>query len=288
MATPAYLGGISNFLTPKQNKPNTERAPKTSYWNPGLGKFKVRFLKMKTDDKTPILPLLHYDKPLVSKRINAPVGWGAPDPINDQFETLRKTREGWDIAKHLRPRRAFYAAVLVRGEEDKGVRIWEVKEEFVKQLYTLMLSEENKNEDILDYNVGYDFEINVVPAMKDGKPKMYDGKPCKAINAPIQMRKPSPLLPNKDEMQALIDSIPDYYEQQRRWVKPPEDLIEIMEQFMVKLQETTPVVATSSDAGVVSEKRKKSKAAASEADDSGEVPVDPETDQALDEAFAQF
>lgn len=290
MVAPAYLNGISNFLTPKSNKPNSgdNNTPKTSYWNPGLGTYNVRLLKMKTEDNTPILPLLRYGKPLVQKSINAPVGWGMEDPINEQFETLRKTREGWEIAKYLRPQRSFFAAVLVRGEEDKGVRIWEVKEDFVKALYGLMLSDQNKEEDILDYNVGYDMEISVVPLTKDGKVKMYDGKPCKKVNAPILHRKPSPLHSNKAEMQKLIDSIPDFFEQQRRWVKSPEDLIQILEEYMVRLQETQPVVATSDtkepSPGAASAKKTKGKPVAAEkAED-----VDPETDKALDDAFDQF
>lgn len=282
MTSPAYIAAISSFLTPKSNKRSEDNHPKVTYWKPGLGTYKVRFLKMKTDDNSPILPMLHYDKPLVAKRINAPVGWGMPDPINEQYDALRKTREGWNIAKNLRPKKCYYAAVLVRGEEEKGVQVWEVKEDFVKALYNLFLSEENKTEDLLDYNTGYDFEIKVVPAMKDGKPKLWEGKPCKAVNAPVQMRKPSPLHPNKDRLQELVNSIPDYHEQQRRWVKSPEDLIEIMEQFMVNFQETTPVVASSEDK--INSGGKRVNPVATPATEES----DPETDAKLDDAFEGF
>lgn len=281
---PSYLNAINNFLTPKQNNRSEQNYPKVTYWRPGLGTYKVRILKLKTEDGVPILPLLHYQEPLTNKRINAPVGWGLPDPINDQFEILRKTKDGWEIAKHLKPRRSFYAAVLVRGEEDKGAQIWEVKEDFVKAIYNLCLSEENKKEDILDYNTGYDFEVKIVPAMKDGKPKLYNGKPCKTVNAPVQMRKPSPLSSNKDEQAAIIASIPDYYEIQKRWCKSPEELIELLEQFMENLQETTPVVASSTDK-VVAVKR--GKAATTEEDESAAM-VDEETDNALNDAFGSF
>jgi len=285
MTTPAYLNAITSFLEPpKSNRANSNNSPKVNYWRPGLGTYKVRFVKLKTEDNTPILSLLHYDKPLVQKRINAPVGWGLPDPINEQFESLRQTKEGWAIAKFLRPKRCFYAGVLVRGEEDKGVQIWEVKEEFVKALYNIFLTDDNKNEDLLDYNVGYDFDVKIVPAMKDGKPKMYEGKPCKTVNAPVQTRKSSPLASNKEEMQRILATIPDYFEQQKRWLKSPEDLIEILEQFMVNLQETTPVVASSEDHAPAT-KRTKASAAVPAADDSE---VDPETDKALDDAFGAF
>jgi hypothetical protein len=294
MASPAYLNGISSFLTPKNNRSNNDsgsNGPKISYWSPGLGVYNVRLLKMKTEDNTPILPLLRYGKPLVQKSINAPIGWGMEDPINEQFEALRKTKEGWEIAKNLKPQRCFFAAVLVRGEEDKGVRIWEVKEAFVKSLYGLMLSDQNKDEDLLDYNVGYDMEINIVPLVKDGKVKLYEGKPCKQVNAPILHRRPSPLHSNKAEMQKLIDSIPDFFEQQKRWVKSPEDLIQILEEYMVRLQETQPVVATSSDTKApAAAKRGKGKASAEETTkvESTEGEVDADTEAALGEAFDQF
>jgi len=278
MTTPAYLNAISNFLTPKQNSRSSD-SPRTNYWRPGLGTYRVRFLKLKTEDGTPILSLLHYDKPLVQKRINAPVGFGMQDPINEQFEALRKTKEGWEIAKNLKPRRCFYAAVLVRGEEEKGAQIWEVKEDFVKALYNTFMTEENKTEDLLDYKAGYDYEVKIVPAMKDGKPKLWEGKPCKSVNPPTQSRKPSPLSSNKEEFERIVASIPDYFEQQKRWCKSPEDLIQILEEYMENLQETTPVVASSNDKPA----KRVNKAAAVEPQ--AEEPVDTQTEEDLSKAF---
>ena len=49
------------------------------------------------------------------------------DPIMEFATQLRKTgeKENVDLAKKLFPKLRIFAPVVVRGEEDKGVRFWE-------------------------------------------------------------------------------------------------------------------------------------------------------------------
>jgi hypothetical protein len=74
---------------------------------------------------------------------------GTPDFDSDYFE----------VAKKLYPSTNWYAAVVVRGEEGKGVQIWKLN----KGVYTELV-EAFTNEDIgdfMDVKKGYDVEITV-------------------------------------------------------------------------------------------------------------------------------
>jgi hypothetical protein len=64
--------------------------------------------------------------------------FGEKDPIVEFAKQLRQTsdKDNWSLAKKLEPKMRVFTPVIVRGEEEKGVRLWE----FGKQVYQELLS----------------------------------------------------------------------------------------------------------------------------------------------------
>ncbi len=58
---------------------------------------------------------------------------------------LRKTseRDNWTLAGKLSPKTRIFAPVVVRGEEDKGVRLWGVWLRISTRLYFLLAEDED-------------------------------------------------------------------------------------------------------------------------------------------------
>ena len=235
--TAPYLAAIKAALAKGDKsaaKTNTATS-KHTYWKPVLGEHEIRFLPVSSTTGEPFQEVLFYDKKeLADNRFVAPYCLGLPDPIKDQFEALRKTKEGWAIAKHLRPKERYYAVILVRGEEAKGPQIWEFSKEIRDQIYGILSHKDNIDEDMFSTEVGYDFTCAVTQVMENGKPRMFKGFPVKQINLQNR-RKPSPLSKDKAQSKAWIDAVPDLQDMFKKMCKSPEDLVELLESFVTRL-----------------------------------------------------
>jgi hypothetical protein len=64
--------------------------------------------------------------------------FGEKDPIVEFAKQLASSgdKENWMMSRKLEPKMRVFAPVVVRGEEEKGVRLWE----FGKQIYAELLS----------------------------------------------------------------------------------------------------------------------------------------------------
>ena len=131
------------------------------YWKPKQeGKYQIRFVPSKLD--LPTAPFqevfMHYG---VGKfPIVALTNWGEKDPIVEFTKQLRKSSdpENWRLAKQLDPKMRVFAPVVVRGEEEKGVRLFE----FSKTIYLELLSiaDDEDYGDFSDVAEGFDFVVN--------------------------------------------------------------------------------------------------------------------------------
>jgi hypothetical protein len=130
------------------------------YWKPKQeGKYQIRFVPSKLNKDNPFQEVfIHYG---VGKYpIVALTNWGEKDPIVDFTKELRKKSdsENWRLAKKLDPKMRVFAPVIVRGEEDKGVRLFE----FSKTIYLELLSiaDDEDYGDFTDVAQGFDFIVN--------------------------------------------------------------------------------------------------------------------------------
>jgi len=151
------LDNLNQASKPK----NTEKKDYTLvYWKPKAeGKYQIRFVPSKINKDNPFQEIfMHYG---VGKYpIVALTNWGEDDPIVDFTKKLRKSSESenWRLAKQLDPKMRVFAPVIVRGEEDKGVRLFE----FSKTIYMELLSiaDDEDYGDFTDVAEGFDFVVN--------------------------------------------------------------------------------------------------------------------------------
>ena len=151
------LDNLNQASKPKQ----TEKKDYTLvYWKPKAeGKYQIRFVPSKINKDNPFQEVfMHYG---VGKYpIVALTNWGENDPIVEFSKKLRKSSESenWRLAKQLDPKMRVFAPVIVRGEEDKGVRLFE----FSKTIYMELLSiaDDEDYGDFTDVAEGFDFVVN--------------------------------------------------------------------------------------------------------------------------------
>ena len=157
------LNAIKNRLESlnQDNKPKSkEKKDYTlTYWKPKQeGKYQIRFVPSKINQDNPFQEVfMHYG---VGKYpIVALTNWGEKDPIVDFTKKLRASgdSDNWRMAKKLDPKMRIFAPVIVRGEEDKGVRLFE----FSKTLYLELLSiaDDEDYGDFTDVAQGFDFVV---------------------------------------------------------------------------------------------------------------------------------
>ena len=123
-------------------------------------------------------------------------------PVCDFASKLWKdgTDESKEMAKKLFPRQRYYAAILVRGEEEKGPRVWGFGKTVYETLIKYCLNPEYG--DITDVETGVDLDLNyeVPPGASFPKttiqPKRKSTKLCQDIT--------------KEECKELLDSVPDF------------------------------------------------------------------------------
>lgn len=134
------------------------------------------------------------------------------DPIQDLIDLLRKedqeggTDKNKDMLKRLYPKMTAYIPIIVRGEEDKGVRLWPITD--LQMLYPKLLGyfvDEQVLQDTTDYtdvNNGFDIKVTVVESKR-----MFNGKPV--LDSSVELaRKVSPLSKDKKQIDAWIAAIP--------------------------------------------------------------------------------
>ena len=138
------------------------------YWRPANGKSTIRIVPSAFNPADPFTELkLHYNIgkfPMMSLS-----NYGKQDPIEEFVKELRKTsdKDNWSLSGKLSPKSRFFAPVIVRGEEDKGVRLWSFGVNIYKAL--LALAEDEDIGDFTDVMSGWDMVVENTPAAGPGQ-----------------------------------------------------------------------------------------------------------------------
>ena len=175
----------------------------------------------------------------------APYQFNKPDPIQELITKLRDegTKESYELAKKLYPKMRCYAPVIVRGEEDKGVRLWEFGKEIYMQL--LGIAEDEDYGDFTDISEGRDFTVEAVMGDIGGR---------QGIKCSIRVKpKTSPLGTDKATIKSWLTEQPNVLELQKQMSF--EDLKGILAKFLnpdleeeeVEEEATTPVTTPKND-----------------------------------------
>lgn len=184
----------------KLNQLNGQSSKRTMTWRPTEGEeATVRILSFPNNDGQPFVERYFYYNIGNNPGLLSPNQFGKPDPIQELINKLRDegTKESYEMAKKLYPKMRVYAPVVVRGEEDKGVRIWAFGKTIYQSLLNFMLDEDYG--DITDPTSGRD--IRVLCTKTPGR---------QWATTEVRPRgKDSPLHENNGKAKELIDSIPD-------------------------------------------------------------------------------
>jgi len=196
-------------------------------WRPEEGKdYQIRIIAFPNNEGQPFVDRWYYygiggDK---SPAILAPNQFGKRDPIQELITKLRDdgSDASRELAKKLYPKLRTTAAVVVRGEEDKGVRFWSFGKMIYQDLLTLMLDDDYG--DITDPRTGRDLKVSVTKQPGKNWP---DTKVTPRANQ-------TPLSKDENQMAQWLSSVPkltDYDEHvspeeiEKRvndWLTPPD------------------------------------------------------------------
>ena len=195
---------------------------KSAFWRPEDGEQVIRLLP--TSDGDPFKEFwFHYNLGKNPGFLSPKKNFGEDDPLNDFIRKLYNegTDESVKMAKNLNARQRFFSPVLVRGEEDKGVRLWGYGKTAYKELLNLVLNPEYG--DITDVNQGTDLTIHY-------------GKPAGAQfpqTAITPRRRSSPLAPSEDDIGVMLDSVPSYDDVFESARKTPGEIQNMLDEFLL-------------------------------------------------------
>jgi len=134
-------------------------------WRPQEGEeATVRLLSFSDNDGQPFKELWFYYNIGNNPGLLSPKQFGKPDPIQELINKLRDdaSKESYELAKKLYPKMRCFAPVIVRGEEDKGVRLWSFGKTVYQSLLNIMLDEDYG--DITDPLEGRDVKVTCTKA----------------------------------------------------------------------------------------------------------------------------
>lgn len=215
------------------NGKTTEQKAKINWAKFGIGTYDIRFLPLVDGNGNtlaqPFFEVAYYDnKDLSEKRFVSPSQFGQPDPLKEVAMELAKdkSREAWLVRKKLTPRERYYAAILVRGEEEKGVQVWELSPKLCKDIYAILVHPDYADENMFSPTEGYDFSVSVTAT-----DKMFNNFPVKEIKLQPR-RKASKALPKADQLEAVMKQIPNFEAYFKAQVKSEEEMIQIRDHFL--------------------------------------------------------
>ena len=132
-----------------------------TFWRPTVGKQQVRIVPSAYNDSNPFSELKFYYG-ITNKVMLSPETWGEKDPIALFANKLREeySKENYLLAKKLDAKTRIFAPVIVRGEEDKGVRLWQFGKLIYEELLSLAVDDEIG--DYTDIVSGRDLTIETV------------------------------------------------------------------------------------------------------------------------------
>ena len=212
-------------LQSNSNKPKGEKIDYTTlYWKPKQeGKYQIRIVPSKFNKEWPFTEVsLHYgfDKFAIYSLSN----WGEADPIVEFAKKLRETNESenWKLAKKIDPKMRVFAQVIVRGEEDKGVRLWD----FGKNIYQSLLSlaDDPDYGDYTDINEGIDFTLEAKYGDVGGRQVL--------LSSITPKRKSSPLSTDADLVKSWLENQNEILELQGKYKKSYDTIKKLLAKFI--------------------------------------------------------
>ena len=166
------LSKLKQKLDTLQSKPQGGQKTDYSliYWKPTIGKQQIRIVPSAFDSSNPFVELKFYYG-ITNKVMISPTNFGEKDPIALFAGKLREgeyNKENYVLAKKLDAKNRIFVPVIVRGEEDKGVRLWQFGKLVYEELLALAVDDEIG--DYTDIVGGRDLTVETVGPEATGTP----------------------------------------------------------------------------------------------------------------------
>ena len=166
------LSKLKQKLDTLQSKPQGGQKTDYSliYWKPTIGKQQIRIVPSAYDSSNPFSELKFYYG-ITNKVMISPTNFGDKDPIALFAGKLREgeyNKENYVLAKKLDAKNRIFVPVVVRGEEDKGVRLWQFGKLVYEELLALAVDDEIG--DYTDIVGGRDLTVETVGPEATGTP----------------------------------------------------------------------------------------------------------------------
>jgi hypothetical protein len=218
------LDKMRDKLNRLQNKGDNRQV----FWRPPEGESTIRIVP--TPDGDPFKDYwFHYNLGKNPGFLSPKKNFGTDDPLDDFIKTLfrENSDESIKMAKSLMARQRFFSPVIVRGEEDQGVRLWGYGKMAYSELLNLVLNPDYG--DITDVEAGTDLVISY-------------GKPPGAQFPQTSItprRRPSPLLESEEDTNKALDNIPDFDTVFDK--KTPEQVQGMLDEFLLESEDAESV-----------------------------------------------
>ena len=217
-------------------------ARKNNFWKPQEGEQTIRLVA--PSDGDPFRDYwFHYDVAGEPGFLSPKRNFGEDCPLDDYVRALWRegSEESKRVARKLGAKQRFFAPVLVRGQEEEGVKVWGFGKRAYETLLGLVLNPEYG--DITDPSEGTDLVITY-------------SKPAGASypETKITPRRKSSLL-HEDETQArtLMESVPDFDEVFADARRSTNQVTDILDRFLNTVDEAVSNQPVASTAGTVSD-----------------------------------
>ena len=158
------LNAIKNRLNQLQTTNNRT----SNLWKPQPGSQVVRIVPYKFNADNPFIELyFHYD--LGGKNYLSPISFGRPDPIEEFAQKLKSTgsKDDYRLGRKIEAKMRTFAPVIVRGEENQGVKFWGFGKTVYQELLSIIADPDYG--DITDSVNGRDVAVEFKTAKETGK-----------------------------------------------------------------------------------------------------------------------
>ena len=202
-----------------------------TFWRPTVGKQQIRIVPSAHNPKNPFTELKFYYG-ITNKVMISPLNYGEKDPIALFAKKLREeyTKENYLLAKKLDAKTRIFVPVIVRGEEDKGVRLWQFGKLIYEELLSLAVDDEIG--DYTDIVNGRDLTIETVGPESTGTQYNKSSvrvrlkeSPLSADAAQVEKWKTDQPNPNNEFKKFTFDEMKSALE---KWLSPEDQEGEIV------------------------------------------------------------
>ena len=139
----------------------------SSLSKPQPGKTQIRVVPYEFNKDNPFIELFfHYN--LNNRSYLSPISFGRPDPIEEFAQKLKASgnKEDYQLSKKLEAKMRTFAPVIVRGEENEGVRFWGFGKTVYQELLSIIADPDYG--DITDAVNGRDVVVEFISAEETG------------------------------------------------------------------------------------------------------------------------